>query len=189
MNKQHINDRGPAGLLSALLFAAQKHSRQRRKDSDATPYINHPIAVAEVLVRVGGVNDLVTLQAAILHDTLEDTQTTPQELDQQFGREVRLLVQEVTDQKGLPQHERKRLQVEHAPHLSPAAKLIKIADKSCNLSDITATQPVGWSLQRKRDYLDWAERVIAGCRGCNPQLEQHFDDVLKEKRRMLGAVA
>jgi (p)ppGpp synthase/HD superfamily hydrolase len=174
-----------AALFTALQFAAQKHSRQRRKDSDATPYINHPIAVAEVLARVGGITDLATLQAAILHDTIEDTQTTPQELDEKFGQEVRLLVQELTDDKTLPKQERKRLQIEHAPHLSTGAKQIKMADKICNLADITLTQPVDWPLQRTRDYLDWAERVVAGCRGCSPQLEQYFDAILKEKRQTL----
>ena len=179
-------DNFAASLLTALRFAAQKHSRQRRKDSAASPYINHPIAVAECLARVGGVTDLAMLQAAILHDTIEDTQTTPQELDEQFGQEVRLLVQEVTDDKSLPKEDRKRLQVEHAPHLSAAAKQIKIADKSCNLGDITPTEPAGWPLQRNREYLEWAENVVAGCRGCNPQLEQHFDAVLDEKRRALS---
>jgi guanosine-3',5'-bis(diphosphate) 3'-pyrophosphohydrolase len=178
-----------AALLAALSFAAQKHSRQRRKDSDATPYINHPIAVAEVLARVGRVTHLPTLQAAILHDTIEDTQTTPQELDDHFGEAVRLLVQELTDDTSLPKQERKRLQVEHAPHLSRAAQQIKIADKICNVGDITPTQPVDWPLQFKRDYLDWAERVVAGCRGCNPQLEQHFDAVLNEKRQTLETTA
>ena len=89
-------------LLAALRFAAHKHSRQRRKDSEATPYINHPIEVAEVLSRVGGITDLPTLQAAILHDTIADTETSPQELEDHFGQEVRLLVQEVTDDKSLP---------------------------------------------------------------------------------------
>ena len=129
------------------------------------------------------------LQAAILHDTIEDTQTTPQELGEHFGQEVRLLVQELTDDKSLPKQERKQLQIEHAPHLSVAAKQIKMADKICNLADITPTQPIDWSLQRKRDYLDWAERVVAGCRGCSPQLEQHFDAVLKEKRQTLETAA
>ena len=100
-----------AGLLAALRFAAQKHSRQRRKDSEATPYINHPIAVAEILARVGAVSDLEILQTAILHDTLEDTATTPQELDDHFGQAVRMLVQEMTDDKSLPKEERKRLQI------------------------------------------------------------------------------
>ena len=175
-----------AALLAALRFAAQKHSRQRRKDAEATPYINHPIAVAEVLARVGGVADLAILQAAMLHDTIEDTPTTPEELDEQFGQEVRLLVQEVTDDKSLPKQERKRLQIEHAPHLSAAARQIKIADKICNLADMTLVQPVDWPLQRKREYLDWSEKVVAGCRGCSPPLEQLFDAVLKEKRQLLA---
>jgi hypothetical protein len=115
--------------LAALKFAAHKHSRQRRKDLEATPYINHPIEVAEVLSRIGGITDLPTLQAAILHDIIEDTETSPQELEDYFGQEVRLLVQEVTD-KSLPKQERKRLQVEHAPNLSTPAKLIKLGDKN-----------------------------------------------------------
>jgi guanosine-3',5'-bis(diphosphate) 3'-pyrophosphohydrolase len=189
MSTQNSNNGVARRLFNALRFAAHKHSRQRRKDSDATPYINHPIAVAEVLARVGGVTDLVTLQAAILHDTLEDTQTTPQELDEQFGEEVRSLVQELTDDKSLPKQERKRLQIEHAPHLSTAAKSIKLADKICNLTDLTPTQPVDWPVQRKRDYLEWAERVVAGCRGCSPQLEQHFDAILNEKKQAFETAA
>jgi guanosine-3',5'-bis(diphosphate) 3'-pyrophosphohydrolase len=178
-----------AALLTALCFAARKHRNQRRKDSDATPYINHPIAVTDVLVRIGKVTDLATLQAGILHDTIEDTQTTAEELHERFGQAVRLLVQEVTDDKSLPKQERKRLQIEHAPHLSTAAKQIKIADKICNLDDITSTQPVDWPLQRKRDYLDWAEKVVTGCRGCNRHLEERFDMVLEEKRDSLGQAA
>jgi (p)ppGpp synthase/HD superfamily hydrolase len=178
-----------AGLLAALRFAAHKHRNQRRKDSEATPYINHPIAVAEVLACIGGITDSTTLQAAILHDTLEDTQTTRQELDERFGQQVRLLVEELTDDKSLAKRERKRLQIEHAPHLSITAKRIKLADKICNLGDITPTQPTDWPLQRKRDYLDWAERVVAGCRNCSTELEQHFDAVLNEKRQTLGADA
>jgi len=172
-------------LLAALKFAAHKHSRQRRKDSEATPYINHLIEVAEVLSRIGGVTDLPTLQAAILHDTIEDTETSPQELENYFGKEVCLLVQEVTDDKSLPKQERKRLQVEHAPNLSTPAKLIKLGDKICNVSEITPTKPAEWLLQRKLEYLDWAEKVVSGCRGSNLDLEQHFDAVLKKSRESL----
>jgi (p)ppGpp synthase/HD superfamily hydrolase len=175
-----------SAILTALKFAAQKHSRQRRKDSEATPYINHPIAVAQLLSRVGRITDLPTLQAAILHDTIEDTDTTPEELEGNFGQEVRLIVQEVTDNKSLPKQERKRLQVEHAPNLSAPAKLIKLADKICNVSEITATQPANWPLERKLEYLDWADRVISGCRDCSQSLAQHFDVVIKESRDSLS---
>jgi (p)ppGpp synthase/HD superfamily hydrolase len=172
-------------LLDALKFAARKHSRQRRKDLEATPYINHPIEVAEVMSRIGGITELPTLVAAILHDTIEDTETTPEEIEDCFGQEVLLLVQEVTDDKSLPKQERKRLQVEHAPNLSKGAKLIKIGDKICNVSEITPVQPAEWPLQRKLEYLDWAEKVVSGCRGCNPALERHFEAVSKKSRESL----
>ena len=169
-----------ASLLSALGFAAKKHRDHRRKDSDASPYINHPIAVAEVLARVGGVTDLVVLQAAVLHDTIEDTATTEAELVERFGVAVAQLVAEVTDDKKLPKTDRKRLQVEHASTLSPGAKLIKLGDKICNVRDVTHTPPDGWSVERRLDYLDWSRRVVAGCRGVNAALERYFDEVVSE---------
>lgn len=184
-----VDDLERETLLGALKFAAHKHRHQRRKDAEGTPYINHPIAVVEVLARVGGVTDFRILQAAILHDTLEDTETTTGELDEEFGERVRRLVEEVTDDKRLPKEERKRLQIEHAPKLSIGARQIKLADKICNVEDITPFQPVDWPLERKRDYLDWAEKVVAGCRGSNAQLEQHFDAVLKKRRGTLEARA
>src|SRR5260370_24680642 len=123
-------------LLAALKFAAHKHSRQRSKDLEATPYINHLVEVAEVLGRIGGITDLPTLQAAILHDAIEDTETLPQELEDHFGQEVRLLVQEVTDDKSLPKQERKRLQIAHGPNLSKTAKLDRLDDKRYNVSEM-----------------------------------------------------
>jgi (p)ppGpp synthase/HD superfamily hydrolase len=185
MHSSDITKEPTTLLLAVLKFAAHKHSRQRRKDLEATPYINHPIEVAEALCRIGGITDLPTLQAAILHDTIEDTETSPQELEDYFGQEVRVLVQEVTDDKSLPKQERKRLQVAHAPNLSTPAKLIKIGDKICNVSEITPTQPAEWTLERKLEYLDWAEKVVSGCRDCNLDLEQHFDAVLKKSRESL----
>jgi (p)ppGpp synthase/HD superfamily hydrolase len=174
-----------AALLTALHFAAVKHRDQRRKDVEASPYINHPIEVAELLARVGGVTDTVTLQGAVLHDTLEDTETTPSELEAVFGPEVRRVVEEVTDDKSLPKPERKRLQIEHAPHLSRHARQIKLADKISNILGVTRTPPAGWSMERRLEYLDWTERVVAGCRGCNAALEEFYDHVLEEGRRSL----
>lgn len=176
-----------AALLGALHFAADKHRDQRRKGAEASPYVNHLIEVAELLAREGGVSDIVVLQAAVLHDTLEDTQTTREELELAFGHEVRSLVEEMTDDKSLPKTERKRLQIEHAPHLSPRAKLVKLADKISNVRSILETPPEGWSLERRREYLDWSERVVAGCRGCNTGLERAYDEVLSLGRRALGA--
>lgn len=173
-------------LLAAFHFAAQKHSTQRRKDAAESPYINHPIAVAEVLARVGQVHDLVLLQAAILHDTVEDTETSAEEVEQRFGAEVRGIVMEVTDDKSLPKAVRKQKQIEHAPHLSAGAQQVKLADKICNVGEIGPTDPLGWPIERKREYLEWALRVVAGLRGCNPHLEQEFDQVIVQRRQVLG---
>jgi len=175
-----------ATLLRALEFSAAKHRDQRRKDREASPYINHPIEVASVLANVGGVGDLTTLVAAILHDTIEDTRTTGEELEAHFGREVRLLVEEMSDDKSLLKAERKRLQVEHAPSLSERAKRIKIADKICNVRDVAHRPPASWPIERRREYLDWTERVVAGCRRGNAALEAHYDRVLREGRELLG---
>lgn len=175
-----------AALLKALHFAADKHRDQRRKDEEASPYINHPIEVAELLTRVAGVTDVVTLQGAILHDTIEDTNTTPQELESVFGPEVRRVVEEMTDDTKLPKADRKRLQIEHAPHLSERAKHIKLADKIANVRSITEAPPAKWALARRKEYLDWTEQVIAGLRGSSPPLEKLYDELLVEGRRVLN---
>jgi guanosine-3',5'-bis(diphosphate) 3'-pyrophosphohydrolase len=177
-----------SALLTALSFAARQHRRQQGKDGE-TPYINHPIAVAEALVRVGGVANVLILEAAVLHDVLEKTDATPSQLEELFGRPVRLLVEEVTQDPSLSKTERERLQIEQARGLSVGAQQIRVADKLCNLEELTATQPPGWSLERKQRYLNWAEKVVAGCRGCRPPLEHLFGVMLAERRRMLESAA
>lgn len=167
-------------LLSAIHFSAGKHRDQRRKDQALSPYINHPIQVAHTLWQTGGVHDPITLAAAVLHDTLEDTATSAEELTALFGAEVLAVVQEVTDDKSLPKQERKRLQIEHAPHISAQAKLIKLADKICNLADVIASPPSNWSLERRQEYLLWTERVVSGLRGTNAALEETYDQLLSD---------
>src|SRR3954471_6108239 len=160
-----------APLLKSLAFAAHKHRDQRRKDAEASPYINHPIALADVLVNEGGVTDEEVLCAALLHDTVEDTDTTPEELAEAFGPRIARIVAEVTDDQKLPKAERKRLQVEHAATISREAKLVKLADKICNLRDVAARPPAGWSLERRREYFEWAGSVVDRLRGVHPALE------------------
>jgi guanosine-3',5'-bis(diphosphate) 3'-pyrophosphohydrolase len=169
-------------LFDALAFAAHKHRAQRRKDKEASPYINHPIALADLLANEGGVEDPVTLCAALLHDTIEDTETTYAELRRLFGRQIADVVLEVTDDKTLDKAVRKELQVKHAPHLSRRAKLVKLADKICNLQDIVTNPPATWSRKRRREYYDWAKRVIDGLRGTHPGLERRFDREYAKKR-------
>lgn len=176
-----MQDLGIGIILKAAQFAADKHRRQRRKDAEASPYINHPIALANVLANEGGVTDPVVLCAALLHDTIEDTETTEQELRAIFGDEIAGVVLEVTDDKTLDKAERKQLQIEHARHASPRAKMVKLADKICNLRDIAATPPADWTEQRKADYYDWARKVIDGVRGTHPGLEAIFDEAYRKK--------
>lgn len=176
-------------LLKALEYAAEKHRDQRRKGIEASPYINHPIQVAEVLATFGKVDDVTTLMAAILHDTIEDTDTTKSDLEELFGQDVADVVSEVTDNKSLPKQERKRLQVEHTPHLSDRAKQIKIADKTCNVRDIGARPPADWSDARRLEYFEWAQAVVAGCRGVNPGLEAYFDECVAESKKTVTGTA
>lgn len=174
-------------VLAALECAAKRHAKQRRKGGpDAPPYINHLVEVVRLLAEVGGVEDAPTLQAAALHDTIEDTNTTPAELEQAFGAEVLALVLEVTDDKRLPKEERKRLQVDSTPRKSDRAKRIKIADKISNVREVAYAPPHDWTLERRMQYLDWAEAVVAGCRGASPELESHFDRLLEECRARLA---
>lgn len=173
-------------IFKALRFSAEKHNDQRRRDAKGSPYINHPIQVAETLWSVGGVRDDALLTAAILHDTIEDTDATPEEIRREFGEEVLELVLEVTDDKSLPKQVRKQLQIENAPHKSLRAKMLKLADKLCNVRDIVSLPPADWSLKRKQEYLLWTEKVVKGLRGASKDLEARYDEELRRGKQMLG---
>jgi len=177
-----------ARILSAATFAAERHRDQRRKGRDASPYINHPLALAHLLA-ARGETDPTLLMAALLHDTVEDTATTFEDIERAFGREVADIVREVTDDKTLAKAERKRLQVEHAAHLSRRAMLVKLADKICNLEDILVSPPADWTAERKREYFDWAKAVVDPMRGVHPALEAQFDAVYARKPRQTVAPA
>ncbi len=165
-------------LLLATKFAAEKHSTQRRKNKDATPYINHSIEVAEHLASVGGIQDEDILIAALLHDTIEDTDTSFEEIAGLFGERVASIVSECTDDKSLIQVERKRLQIVNAPKKSPEAKCVKIADKTCNLMSILEDPPIGWDTHRQQEYFEWADQVIQGLLGVNEQLDAQANEIL-----------
>lgn len=168
-------------LLRAIAFAAAKHRMQRRKDVDASPYINHPIDLANILANEGAVEDVVVLAAAVLHDTIEDTETTAPELEAAFGAEIAGVVVEVTDNKALSKQARKQAQIDHASHLSHRAKLVKLADKICNVRDVASTPPADWPLERRQDYFDWSKKVVDRMRGAHPKLEQLFDETYRSR--------
>ena len=162
-------------LVRALAFAAHKHRDQRRKGAERSPYINHPIALVNVLVNEADVTDSEVIATALLHDTIEDTETTGDEIEAQFGARIRVLVEAVTDDKALDKAERKALQIAKAADLPKQAKLVKLADKICNLRDIVDNPPDNWPLERRQAYFEWARQVIDGLRGCHPVLEAVFD--------------
>ena len=172
-------------ILKAAHFAAQKHKDQRRKDKEVSPYINHPISVAKIISEIGNIEDPEVLAAALLHDTIEDTETTVDELIDNFGERVCSLVQEVTDDKNLPKMERKQRQIEHAKEISEGAALIKLGDKISNVTDITNTPPTDWDSNRRLEYFEWAEKVINNCPKVNTSLEKYFKYSIQKGREKL----
>ncbi|XP_076766865.1 metazoan SpoT homolog-1 isoform X1 [Xylocopa sonorina] len=168
-------------LMKCVNFAAIKHKDQRRKDENETPYVNHVIGVANILVQEGNIHDPVVIVAALLHDTVEDTNTTFEEIENEFGTEVCNIVKEVTDDKSLPKLERKKLQIQNAPKKSHKAKLVTLADKLYNLRDLRKAIPVGWSQDRVKEYFKWSKAVIDGCRKTNFNLERELDLIFAER--------
>jgi len=179
-------EQGNQKLIKAFAFSAERHKYQLRKGVSKIPYINHPVKVAEILSRCGE-TDTDLLVAALLHDVIEDTTNSDIEIKglseiilQEFGEDVLFTVLEVSDNKSLPVDERKRLQIIHTPNLSDRAKKLKIADKISNIMDIKIDPPDTWPFQRKMAYLQWAQKVVAGARGLNPQLDRMFNEAYDE---------
>ena len=167
----------PGLLLNATHFACEAHRDQRRKNKFAAPYINHPVGVAQILWTEGRVRDIDVLQAAILHDTVEDTDTTHEELVFIFGKKVADIVKDVTDDKSMPKDKRKRHQVEHAKHISQQAKVVKLADKLHNLRDLKNCPPSGWDVKRIQGYFVWCQAVVKSVSGANYLLEEALKDL------------
>jgi (p)ppGpp synthase/HD superfamily hydrolase len=172
-------------VTRAADFAARRHATQARKGAAREPYINHLAEVAALLAETAEEPDALLVAAGWLHDTVEDTTTEREELAERFGKEIAEVVAECTDDKSLPKAERKRLQIETAPHKSARAKALKIADKISNLRSLMVSPPDNWERDRLIDYVDWAEKVVAGCRGVNPRLDQLFDQTVSEARKTL----
>ena len=175
-------------ILAAALFAAEKHAGQKRKGRAAEPYINHLIEVAELVASASPLLDTNLVMAAFLHDTIEDTGVTAQELEQRFGSDVTALVLEATDDKSLPKATRKALQVENARHKSARAQVLKLADKISNLRSLLASPPADWSPERKREYSEWARQVVSGFPSPNRRLLAEFEKVYAELSRSIAGV-
>jgi GTP diphosphokinase / guanosine-3',5'-bis(diphosphate) 3'-diphosphatase len=176
----------PVIVAMAYAFAAERHTNQRRKGVKEEPYVNHLVEVANLVTAATDGRDPNLTAAAVLHDTIEDAETSHQELEQIFNRDVADLVAEVTDDKNLPKQTRKDLQVRNTPSKSPRAKIIKIADKISNLRSLVNSPPGNWPIERKRAYLEWARQVVAGAKGVNASLDSLFDETARELERELG---
>ncbi|CAF0754268.1 unnamed protein product [Adineta ricciae] len=168
-------------FMHALQFAAFKHRFQKRKDPDSTPYINHPIGVAHILSNEAGVHDFDLLAVALLHDTIEDTETTFDELQKEFGSRIAGLVMELTDNKDLDKAERKRLQIENAKKLSADAIVVRLADKIYNLRDLNRVTPVGWSEERVNEYFEWSAQIARQITGYNAQMDEILKDLFHQR--------
>jgi len=176
-------------IIAALHFASEKHKFQCRKGEASIPYINHPIQVARVLSDVGEEYDTNLLVSAILHDTIEDTKTSENEIEAMFGSEVLSIVREVSDDKKLSKAERKQYQIDSASSLSVSAKKLKLADKISNVRDMTKDPPANWTAERKLRYIDWAEAVVNNLRGTNQKLEAFFDSCAEASRSAIMALS
>jgi hypothetical protein len=162
-------------LTQAYDFAAREHVHQRRKGEAEEPYMNHLVEVADLVAQASGGADVELVIAALLHDVVEDQPVSIEQVAAHFGEKVAGLVAEITDDKSLEKAERKRLQVEHAAKASVGAKIVKLADKCSNLRALASSPPADWPADRRSEYLAWARRVVAGCRGASTWLEAQFD--------------
>jgi len=171
-----------ATILACADFAAKKHRDQRRKDKDGTPYINHPLGVANILTAEAKVYDSTLAQVAILHDTIEDTETTFEELVENFGIEVASMVIELSDEKDKERHVRKRVRIENAPKKSTGAKIVGMCDKIYNLRDLLRQTPNGWDEKRVNEYFIWAEEVCKHYYSANENLAAILKDIFKAQK-------
>ena len=168
-------------LLKAIDFAAIKHKDQRRKDPNKTPYINHPIGVAQIISKEANISDIDILIGAVLHDTVEDTETTLDEIEEVFGSKIRIIVDEVSDDKLKSKEERKQAQIDKSPFVSYEAKIVKLADKLYNLRDLERQTPEGWTEARVQEYFVWASKVCSSIRGVCKPLDKKLDELFTNR--------
>jgi len=175
-------------LFNALSYASQMHQNQRRKGSD-TPYVNHLIDVARLLAEYHMGDDLVLMQAALLHDVVEDTEADMRDVEVIFGQDVASVVAEVTDDKSLPKHLRKQLVVENCAHWTWRAKVLKLADLISNVNDVIHRPPTSWDLERQSNYFGWAAQVAQMMAGAHPELEYRLLGLIETGQHQLESKA
>ena len=166
-----------AFMAKALYFATLAHEQQRRKTGDV-PYIKHPIGVANYAINAKVQNPNVIV-ACYLHDVVEDTFVTIEDIEEHFGPKIAKFVAEVTDDKNLSKVERKKGQIEHSKHISKEAKIVKLCDKLYNLKDLVRN-PI-WEPERVQGYFVWSYIIVNNMRETNKCLEDQLDEVFNSE--------
>ncbi|MGL6228606.1 MAG: HD domain-containing protein [Culicoidibacterales bacterium] len=160
-------------LRTAIEFARLKHLNQYRKSSGRPNYISHLFNVLERLQKISDNQNLHC--AGMLHDTIEDTDTTDAELRSLFGDEIADLVLELTDDKSLEKHVRKQIQIDSASAKSELACYICIADKLDNCTSVVFDPPHDWDIERRKQYMDWAGKCIYQYRFNKQEMLDEFE--------------
>lgn len=168
-------------LLLALEYANKMHAGQTRRDLAATPYIIHPLQVCSNLWHIGQVRNANILMAALLHDTLEDTKATAEELEKLFGTRVCITVQEVTNDPALNSEQNKQRQIDHISFMSQDARLVKLADRLANIADLSQSTP-NWLPEKIERYFEWGSKLLFGLQGTNTALEKALSQALTKKQ-------
>ena len=176
-------------LTQALAFAAEAHANQRRKGAAQEPYLNHLVEVLDLVTQATGGDDVDLLIASLLHDVVEDTNVTEEELTESFGTRVAEIVQANSDDMSLPKDERRRKRIADMPRKAPDARIVKTADVISNIRAIVTSPPAGWTADRKLGYLDGCRQLIDAGRGANAALEKVFDQTVADAERTIRGEA
>ena len=172
-------------LTKALVFAAEAHRNQRRKGAAQEPYLNHLIEVLDLVVKATDGADMDILIAALLHDVVEDTSTSYEDVAANFGERVAEIVRENSDDMSLPKADRRLARIAAMPLKSREARLVKIADVISNLRAIAVSPPAGWPAERKLGYLQSCRRLVDAGRGTDAAIERIFDQTADDVERTI----
>lgn len=150
-------------IQKAIIFATLKHLKQKRKGTEI-PYIVHPMEVMQILTDLDCSEK--TIIAGILHDTLEDTETTPEEIQKEFGEDVLSLVKLESEDKSKTWKERKQETINHLKTAMLDVKLICFADKLSNLRSIY------------RDNLDIGDKIWERFNATKEDLHWYYKGII-----------
>jgi len=180
MDRGALNEKDAEAVLGAAIFATEKHKSQVRSNEKKTPYIIHPIEVADLVMKIGHVYDKDVLITALLHDVMDDTQTTYEQITSLYGTKVSSYLEEMTSKQGLSLKEQKKQQIMQAFRQNPSVAIIKLSDKLSNLKTLATSPPPSWSRDRIDQYFQWAQTVIENLPESNQLLKKAVKNVISD---------